>query len=301
MVKDKIVVLTGASSGIGAALAEMLAAEGAHLALAARRKERLDRVAARASEHGVRVLSVGCDVTNRGAAESLIHTAVREFGRIDILVNNAGRGHLADVEDTTDEVIERMFALNAFALWYTTRPALAYMRRQNFGHIINMSSMAGKIGFPFNSAYVAAKHACSGFTHALRLELAGTGITASVVYPAGVRTEWAEVTEGRAMLPLFSESGPIIKKLAADRGAALPPIEGVVPAERVARAIIDCIHHPVAEVYVHAGSHEFVLLSARNREEAEKYQLPVVMGEREVYERMKEGKGREGGDSSIAQ
>ena len=92
------------------------------------------------------------------------------------------------------------------------------------------------------------------------------------------------------MLPMLSESGPIIKRLAAAQDAQLPPIEGVVPPDRVARAIVDCIKRPAAEVYVHAGSHEFVVLSANNREEAEKFQIPVVMGEREVYEKMRQRK-----------
>jgi len=290
MLKGRIAVITGASSGIGAALAELLAAEGVHVVLGARRRERLEEVAERARSRGVTALAIECDVTRRDQAESLIHAAVDRVGGLDILVNNAGRGHLADVENTTDEVIEHMFALNVYALWYTCRPALAYMRKQKSGHIINMSSMAGKIGFPFNSAYVAAKHACTVFTQALRLELAGSGINASVVYPAGVRTDWAQMTEGGAMLPLFKESGPIIKQIAAEQGAELPPIEGIVPADRVARAVVECLKRPVAEVYVHEGSHAFVLLSAENREAAEKYQLPVVMGEREAYERMKRGR-----------
>ncbi len=289
MLKGKVAVITGASSGIGAALSDQLAAEGVHVVLAARRTEKLADVTRRAEARGVRAVAVTCDVTRRPSAELLIHETVQRFGRIDVLVNNAGRGHLASVEETTDKVIEHMFAVNAYSLWYTTRPALLYMRRQKSGHIINVASMAGKIGFPYNSAYVAAKHACVGFTHALRLELAETGIHASVVCPGGVLTDWASTTEGGPMLPLFSESGPIIKKIAAERGQALPPIEGVIPPDRVAQAIVDCIKNPVAEVYTQKGSRDFVALSALEREKAEKYQIPVVLGERAVYERLKHG------------
>jgi len=288
--KGKTAVITGASSGIGAELADQLAAEGVRLALAARRKDALDEVARRAEARGVNVLAMTCDVTRRPSAELLVHETVLKFGRIDILVNNAGRGHLGSVEETTDEVIEHMFAVNTYALWYTTRPALAYMRKQGSGHIINVASMAGKLGFPYNSAYVAAKHACVGFTHALRLELAETGIHASVVCPGGVRTDWAANTEGGAMLPLFSQSGPLIKAIAAERGQALPPIEGVVDAGRVAREIVECVRNPVAEVYIQKGSREFVVLSAQEREKAERYQIPVVLGEREVYLKMKDKK-----------
>ena len=147
------------------------------------------------------------DVTIRADAEALIARTVDRHGRIDILVNNAGRGHCGSVEDTTDEVIEHMFATNVYSLWYTTRPALLHMRKQKSGHIINVSSIAGKLGYPYNSAYVAAKHACVGFTHALRSELMETGIHASVVCPAGVKTDWASSTEGGDMLQFFSRSG----------------------------------------------------------------------------------------------
>ena len=290
MLKDNVAVITGASSGIGASLARLLAREGAHLVLAARRKKELEAVAkeirpAVTSDRLVTI--VPSDVTVRSQAEELVARTIRELGRIDILVNNAGRGHFASVEDTTDEVIESMFRINAFSLWYTTRPALVQMKRQGSGHIINIASMAGKIGFPFNSAYVAAKHACVGFTHALRMELAETGIHASVVCPSGVLTPWASSTEGGPMLPLFSESGPVIKRIAAERGLTLPPIEGVIPPERIAERILSCIYHPVPEVYTHAGSEGFAVLAARDRLAAEHQQLAVVLGERQVYERMK--------------
>lgn len=284
---NTVTVITGASSGIGTALARRLAREGHRLVLAARREARLTALERELRAAGAAVLAVRCDVTVRREAEELIHHAVRQFGRIDVLVNNAGRGHFSSIEDTTDEMIESMFAVNVFALWYTTRPALLYMRQQGSGHIVNIASIAGKIAFPYNSAYVAAKHACVGFTHALRLELAETGIHASVVCPAGVMTEWATATEGGSILALFSESGPEVKRIAAERGAKPPPIEGVISAEAVAEAIAACIHAPAAEVYTHAGSREFVVMSAQSREEAERYQIPVALGERAAYERLK--------------
>ncbi len=284
-IQDSVVVITGASSGIGAALAERLGREGARLVLAARREGELSRVARRIDETGTRALAVPTDVTVTAQAEALIERTLQTFGTIDVLVNNAGRGHLASVEDTDDRVIASIFAVNVFALWHTTRPALRAMKARGRGHIINVASMAGKVGYPFNSAYVAAKHACAGFTFALRAELAGTSLEASVVYPGGVRTPWASVTEGAPMLPLLSESGPLVKQLAAERGIPLPDIEGVVGPERVAEAIRDCIVHPEPEVFTHRGAREFALLAASDRPEAERRQLPVILGERAVYER----------------
>lgn len=287
MLNGKVAIVTGASSGIGASLAKALAREGATVVLAARRKGKLDEVSAAIREAGGESMVMPCDVTRHEEAEALIHRAVEELGRLDILVNNAGSGHFSDVEDTTDEMIHHMFAVNVFSLWYTVRPALPYMRDQGSGHIINIASMAGKIGFPYNSAYVAAKHACVGFTHALRMELLETGIHASVVCPAGVATDWANVTEGGPIRAIFSASGPIVKRIAAERGIALPAIEGVISPERVAEKIVECVYHPVPEVYTHAGSEAYVVLAAERRGEAERHQLPVVLGEREVYEKIK--------------
>ncbi len=287
MLRGKVAIITGASSGIGAALADQLSREGVAVILAARRKEKIDALAEMINGRGDSAISLRADVTRRAEAEMLVRTAVERFGRLDILVNNAGRGHFASVEDTTDEMIRSMFELNVYSLWYTSRPALAQMKKQGGGHIINVASMAGKLGYPFNSAYVAAKHACVGFTHALRMELVETGIHATVVCPAGVLTPWAESTEGGAMLPFFSASGPAIKRIAMERGIALPPIEGVLTSEAVAVQIVECIHNPVPEVYTHRGSAAFVRLAAENRAEAEKHLLPVVLGEREAYERLK--------------
>jgi short-subunit dehydrogenase len=290
MLQGKVAVITGASSGIGAALAHSLAREKTDLVLAARRFEKLDQLAAEIRnrvESPVRILTLRCDVTHRPDAEKLVRTTIDTFGRMDILVNNAGRGHFASVEETTDETIQSMFALNVYALWYTTRPALAWMKKQGSGHIINIASMAGKVGFPYNSAYVAAKHAVVGFTHALRLELAETGIHATVVCPAGVLTDWANATEGGPIREMFSRAGPVIKKIAQERGISLPSIEGMMTAESVAEKILACIHRPVAEVYTHDGSQEFAILASQNREEAEHHQLPIVLGERTVYQSLR--------------
>lgn len=286
MMNNRVIVITGASSGIGASLARILGSQGARLVLGARRQAHLDRIAAEIDPDGTRVIALQTDVTDVAQAERLVTTALERFGRIDVLVNNAGRGHLGSVEDTDDAVVRNMFAVNALALWHTTRPALRAMRKQGSGHVIVVASMAGKVGFPFNSAYVASKYAAVGFVHALRMELLGTRIHASVVCPAGVKTDWATTTEGGPMLPLLSESGPIVKRIAAERKVALPAIEGVIPPDRVAVAIRDCILNPVPEVFTHRGSKEFAELAFLDRERAETMQEPIVEGERAVYFRI---------------
>jgi len=287
MLDGKVAVVTGASSGIGEALAVLLARNKATVVLAARRTDRLGMISEEIRNAGGVCLPVGCDVTKRVETEGLIVRTMEAFGRLDILVNNAGQGCFANVEETSDGMIQKMFSVNVFPLWYTIRPSLPIMRRQGSGHIINIASMAGKVGYPYNSAYVAAKHACVGLTHALRQELLETGIHATVVCPAGVATEWASMTDGGSMRAFFSESGHRIKRIAAERGIELPDIEGVKKPGEIAQSILECILHPVPEVYTHKGAREFVLLAARDRLEAERHQLPVVLGEREAYEELR--------------
>ena len=287
MLSDKVAVITGASSGIGAALSVLLAKEKARIVLGARRLPNLEEVAKLIRSTGGICIAVTCDVTKRTDAENLIGQTIDTYGRIDILINNAGQGNFASIEETTDEMIYKMFAVNVFPLWYTTRPALTHMRPQGSGHIINIASMAGKIGYPYNSTYVAAKHACVGFTHALRQELAETGIDATVVCPGGVATDWANATMGGSMRAFFSESGSHVKRIARERGISLPAIEGVKKPEEIAEAILECIYHPIPEVFTHKGSQEFVLMAAQDRLKAEYHQLPVVLGEREVYRKIR--------------
>lgn len=288
---EKVIVITGASSGIGAALAELLAVQGAQVVLAARRKDKLDALAAALTAKGLRAVSIPTDVTHTEEAEHLIGETIARWGRLDVLVNNAGRGHCGRIEETSDAIVESVFAVNVLALWHTVRPALVQMKKQGNGHIINVASMAGRIGFPFNSAYVAAKHACVGFTRALRMELVETGIHASVICPGGVTTAWAESTEATSMLPLFVRAAPFILQFARERHIEQPGIEGPIPAAAVAEKILECILHPVAEVFTHTGAQEFVRLAATRPEEAERQQLPGALGERKAYEQLNDGPG----------
>ena len=286
MLQEKVIIITGASSGIGAALARLLARKKARVVIAARRAKLLHDLVDEIRRGGGTAEAVPADVTDPGQAERLIAATVDRFGRLDVLVNNAGRGHFASVEDTTDAVIANMFAVNVYALWHTTRPAVRQMKRQGSGLIVNIASMAGKLGFPFNSAYVAAKHACVGFTHALRMELLGTNIHATVICPGSVKTEWAEVTEGGPMLAMFSASGPIVKRIPAEQHLPLPPVEGVLSSEVVAGRIVEVIENPSPEAYTHRGAEDFVRLAATDRAEAERHQLAVALGEKEVYQRL---------------
>lgn len=286
--KDTIALVTGASSGIGAALALDLAKFGAKIAIGARRTERLEKLAEEIKNAGGTPLIITADLSKKDEAEGAVLKTIEEFGGIDILVNNAGRGNRASVEDTPQEQLESMFAINVFSLWYTTAVALPVMKKQKRGHIINISSVAGKIAYPFNSAYVAAKHAVIGFTAALRTELVETGVEATVICPAGVETEWANATEGGSIGEIFFHGIQKSRSIAKERGLELAPLQKMMKPEEVSKMIIDVIQNPSkSDVFTHDGTEELALEAAQNRPEFEKRHLALYLGMRNAYDSFK--------------
>lgn len=290
-----IALITGASSGIGASLAIALARYGAKVAIAARRQDRLEEVAEQIRQAGGTPLVILADFSKKVDSEQAVRTTIGTFGGIDILVNNAGRGNVASIEDTTQEQLDSLFSLNVYSLWYTTAIALPVMKQQQRGHIINISSMAGKSAFPCSSVYIATKHACVGFTAALRAELAGTGVEATVICPVNVKTEWASATEGGSIDVLFAKA---MESLAnAEKPASLPL--GASPAlvnalqemavhlspEEVADTIIATIQNPSkADVFTHPGSEEVALAIAHDRRLVETLQRDFILSMRQAYE-----------------
>jgi short-subunit dehydrogenase len=272
---ETVVALTGASSGIGRALAVELAAHGARLGLIARRPDLLDQVAAEVESAGGTALTLPCDVTDRIAFEQAVARIIETFGHLDVLVNNAGRGHFAYIDDTPEEQIESIFRVNVFSLWYGTAPAIRHMKERKRGLIVNIASIAGKLAFPANAAYVAAKHAVVGFTRALRSELAGTGVEAIVINPAGAFTDWAVATEGGPMLELFDYENRRGRQIAAELGMEPPPAFEPMSAGEVARAIVEAVRQPRAEVFTHPGSEEIANAYEIDQESVERRLLPA--------------------------
>jgi short-subunit dehydrogenase len=284
---DTVILITGASSGIGRSLALALAGRTARLALVARRLPLLEAVRDEVERRGGMAIPLPCDITDRGEFEGAVERTIEQYGRLDVLVNNAGRGHFAYIEETPDDQIESIFRVNVFSLWYGTAAALRHMRSRGSGHIINMSSMAGKIGYPANAAYVAAKHATVGFTRALRSELAGTGIEATVVCPAGTLTEWATVTEGGPMLDLFEYEGRRGAEIARERGIPPPPSVPLLDPDTVAEAIAHVIEHPVPELSPPPGARDLALDFERDQRATERLLEPYWLANREGYEKVR--------------
>lgn len=279
------VLITGASTGIGEALAVELAHQGANIAICARRVTKLREVADKIQQAGGTPLVLAADVTDKEAATSIVQRTIETFGGIDVLVNNAGRGHLASVEDTTVEQIESMFSLNVYSLFYTTAAALPFMKQQRKGHIINIASVAGKMAFPFNSAYVAAKHAVVGFSAALRTELVETGVDVTVVCPDGVLTNWASVTEGGPIGDIFTRGIQRSRHIAKERSIPLAPLKPMMKPEDIAAIIVDIIRKPGnTDVFTHPGTYELAVEVAHDRHAVETKFLPLYLGMRDAYE-----------------
>ena len=185
----KVAIITGASSGIGAATAEALADAGACVVVAARREAALKTVAERIEADGGEALVVPTDITDEAAVENLIETTVSEFGQLDVLVNNAGVMLLEAVEDADTDNWRQMVEVNLLGLMNATHAALPVMQEQNGGHVVNVSSVAGRQASATASGYNATKFGVNGFTEAFRQEVAADGIRTTIIEPGLVETE----------------------------------------------------------------------------------------------------------------
>ncbi len=239
MTEGRVVVITGASGGIGAALAQRLGGEGHTLVLVARRAEALAEVARQA---GGRSLVVPADVTDRAEVRRVIAGALDAFGRIDVWVNNVGQGITRRPSELTDDDIDQMMRLNVLTALYGMQEILPHFAERGGGQIVNISSMLGRIPLAtFRSAYCGAKHFLDALTATFRAELLEShpGIQVSLVSPGVVYTDF-----GRNAV----HGGPDSRDLPAGQSA-----------DEVAEVIAGVIAQRRADVYTRAGSHDGVV------------------------------------------
>ena len=227
-IQGKVIVITGASSGLGEATARRLSAEGATVVLGARRSDRLQSLTKEFDAKGAKSLAVTVDVTNRAQVQKLVDSAVGTFGRIDVLINNAGIMPLSPLETLQVDEWDRMIDVNMKGVLYGIAAALPHMKRQKAGQIINVSSVAGhKVG-PTFAVYSATKHAVRTLTEGLRMEVKSYNIRTTIISPGAVATEL-----------LDGISDP---EIAAATRARTAPI--AVPADSFARAVAFAISQP---------------------------------------------------------
>ncbi|MCL4562319.1 MAG: SDR family oxidoreductase [Chloroflexi bacterium] len=186
--EDSVVIVTGASLGIGREVALQLAGRGARLVLAARQVDKLEEAAQECRQRGGQALVVPTDVSLQADCRLLVERSVQEYGRIDMLVNNAGRTMWALIDEIQDPCIfEEIMRINYFGCMYCTYYALPHLK-QTRGRIVGVSSVAGKSGVPTRTGYAASKHAMVGFLDSLRIELQGSGVSVTIAYPDFVAT-----------------------------------------------------------------------------------------------------------------
>lgn len=212
----KIVVLTGASSGIGRATAEAFAERGAALALAARRAEQLQALADDLCTRYRPALAIPTDVADEAAVSRLFERTEHTLGPVDILINNAGTSLAADLADVETPAWRRAMSVNVDGVFFCTREAVRQMRRRGAGgHIITVSSVAGRFGAPGFSGYCASKHAVTGLMKALRREVRGQGIRVSTVHPFRVASEFFHEYERKPARAQTLDPQDIARLLAA--------------------------------------------------------------------------------------
>jgi NAD(P)-dependent dehydrogenase (short-subunit alcohol dehydrogenase family) len=224
--RGAVAVVTGASSGIGAAIARDLASRGTTVVACARRREPLERVVEKCRRGAPASEAVVCDVGEREQVEGLVRDVLARHGRIDVLVNNAGIPMRVHATRLTAEQVERVMRIDFLGAVWATLAALPSMLARRSGHIVNVSSVAGRLPSPREAAYTAAKHALAGWTETLAVDLEGTGVRAHLVNPGPIRTEiWEKVDEPPAY-----------------RGRMYPP-------EGVAAAVRSCLERDRLEVW----------------------------------------------------
>ncbi|MEO0853952.1 MAG: SDR family oxidoreductase [Cyanobacteria bacterium J06648_11] len=235
--EGKVVLVTGASSGIGEAIALEVAAQKAKVVLAARREGVLNTVADLVSKRGGTPLVVPTDMTDSQQVETLAAKAIDAFGAVDVLVNNAGYGQMGPIEEVNEAAVRQQFDVNVFGLLTLTRAVVPGMRDRREGRIINLSSVAGRISMPFMGIYNASKFAVEALSDALRVELAPFGIQTIVIQPGPVETEFFRIAEQEAAAAVDLETSPYAEAL--ERMAETMDTSSMAwTAERTAKLIV---------------------------------------------------------------
>jgi len=254
--KEKVVWITGASSGIGEALAYALAKEGAYLVLSARDADKLETVKARCLQVTSKCWVQPVDLTDIARLDQLVTTVLEQAGQIDVLVNNAGRSQRSLARETPLQNDRSIMEINFFSVVALTKLVLPHLLKRQSGHLVVISSVTGKFGVPMRTAYSASKHALQGFFEALRAELANENITVTIVSPGRIKTNISRNA--------LTKDGQSYNKM--DPGQA-----NGVSAERCADRIVHAIKKDKKELFV--GKKEILMVYIRRFLPALFYQL----------------------------
>jgi NAD(P)-dependent dehydrogenase (short-subunit alcohol dehydrogenase family) len=202
---SKVWFITGCSTGFGRELAKYTIEQGNKVVVTSRKTSDVEDIVAENHDNSI---AIQLDVTKPEEIKKAVHQAIDKFGRIDVLVNNAGIGYFGAVEESEEEEVRRMFEINFWGLAHMTQEVLPIMRKQRSGHIVNIASIGGLVGFPAVGFYNATKFAVDGFSESLAKEVAHLGIKVTVIAPSGFRTDWAgrSANDSKTQIEDYNES-----------------------------------------------------------------------------------------------
>ncbi|BAZ37113.1 short-chain dehydrogenase/reductase SDR [Calothrix sp. NIES-4101] len=242
---EKVAIVTGASSGIGEATAIALAAEGAQIVIAARRADRLDAVAKRIEAIGGKVLPIITDITDEAQVESLVQKTNAKLGQVDILVNNAGIGVLGTIDTGNPADWRQAFDVNVLGVLYATHAVLPLLKAQKSGHIVNISSVAGRTARAGVGVYNATKWGVNALSEALRQEVYKDNIRITIIEPGLVDTEFSDLI-----------SDPIAKQRSEERRKTITPLQSEDIANAIVYAVTQPQHVNVNEILIRPTSQD---------------------------------------------
>jgi NAD(P)-dependent dehydrogenase (short-subunit alcohol dehydrogenase family) len=274
---DTVWFITGSSRGLGRSLTTAVLAAGQRVAATARQPEQLADLVA---QYGSRILPLALDVTDTAQINSAIAAAIAHFGRLDVVVNNAGFGITGAVEGYTDEQVRSQLETNLYAPIAVTRAVLPHLRRQRSGHILQISSMGGRVGNPGAAIYQAAKFGLGGFSEALAKEVAPLGIRVTSVEPGGFLTDWAtsSMTYAPEVPGYETTVGPRVAML---QGGSFEPMGD---PDKAAQVMLELVKNPAPPLHLLLGSEAVAITEhAENarRAELEKWRSVSVSTDRD--------------------
>jgi NADP-dependent 3-hydroxy acid dehydrogenase YdfG len=240
MIKDKVVAITGASSGIGEATALACAKEGAKVALGARRTDRIEQLAARINDDGGQAVAIETDVADEASARAFIEGARDQLGGLHGLVNNAGVMLLGPVEGADTNQWRQMIEVNCLGLLYCTHAAIPVMREEGAGHIVNLSSVAGRMASLGSAVYNMTKWGVGGFSEGLRQEVLHANIRVTIIEPGYVETE----------LQGHNEGNPIVMEAMQKMREQIDPLQASDIADAITHALTRPQHVAINEVLI---------------------------------------------------
>ena len=251
--------ITGCSTGFGRELARLILARGWRAVVTAREASRVEDLAQAVED---RALPLSLDVTRPDQIDAAVRAAVDRFGRVDVLVNNAGYGYQSSIEEGDEAEIRAQFDANVFGLFALTRAVLPLMRAQRSGHVVNVTSVAGMIGFAASGYYAASKHAVEGWSDSLAAEVAPLGIKVTCVEPGPFRTDWAGRSLKQTPSRIADYADTAGKRLDATRG-----VSGVQPGDpvRAAEAMIAITQEAAPPRHLVLGAYGYNAVTERLR------------------------------------